>query len=207
MTIAIQMDGVIQPSIIELPGTTDTVTLAIIRSWKDGKRWSSVSEDLELGRFDLTRVEEDGIFYHFILLIASNQPLQRIRGLTLAVKFAEIQGRSLPTAISQAITDAFDAWVMFDKASLDESFRLPKRGIKRTGQLRRRRIIEEQIWHKVVFRGDKPADKALFEAIGKSVGYGATQAEKIFRSSRQRVLQNYLSGGARPGRPKKRTPH
>jgi hypothetical protein len=206
MTIAIQMDGVIQPSVVELPGTTDTATLVITRSWKEHKRWSSVSIDRDSGRFDLTRREEDSIFQYFILLLHANQPTQRIRGLSLATKFAEAQGRQLPTAISRAISDAFDSWVMFDAPSLDEAFRLPRRGIKRTAQLRRKRIVEEKIWNQFNFRNGQPADKALFEAIGKSVGYGATQTEIIFRASRLRTLQNYLNGGARPGRPRKKTP-
>ena len=199
------MDGVIQPDVQELPGTTDTPVFAITRSWKNHRRWESVPVDRTTGRFQLTQVEEASIFGYCIQLTFNDSPMQRIRGFSFALKLAQVQQLPLPAPIFDTLTAAFDSWVMFDAESLDEAFKLQKRTSKETGILRRRRILEEKIWHAVMLEyGHRARDKSLFSDIGKVVGLCANTTEQYFRRSRQRVLQNHLSGGVKVGRPRKK---
>lgn len=198
-----------RPEVSELPGTNESPTLVIERRWNAGGRWESVRIDDTNGRFLLSRSEEDCIFGYFTQLLAANAFSARIRGLSLALKFALKQNRPLPRELSEALSNPLDAWIKFEHATLNEAFGLPRRGAKETANARRRQTLEAKIFHAIaICRGDKAIDKALFEHVGKLVGLGATQTEKIFRGSRQRTFQNYLRGGAKPGRPKKiKIPH
>lgn len=206
MTISIRLDGPIRPFVSEVPFTTESTELNLLRADETAGTWGSVRCDHETGRWELSDLEERCVLQYFVQLHCADDQRTRTRALIMGLKFCDAQRLLLPHFLAKALISAFDRWFHYDVESLDIAFKLPRLTPKRAALTRRVRLKQEQAWHLVAFRTPgKAVDKELFAEIGKTIGYGATQTEKLYRKSQATALQRYLNGGRRVGRPKNPT--
>lgn len=197
MTIAIRTDGPIQPDVSEMPGTTDSTEINLCRVDDTLGHWHIVRLDRESGRWELTAVEEQSILRLFAGMQHGPNARDRVRALTMALKFCKAQKLVLPAYLSESLTGPLDKWFGYDEPSIDAAF--DQRTHSRKGAALQKRIKEKQYqaWHRVAHRDPKNAiDKELFAKIGGVIGYGATRSESLYRGSAMFKLQKYLKAAS-----------